>query len=59
VELVIGPIFDVLKELKVIVLGDHADIAKLQAANRSLRTANETITHRLDALEIKQRAHGW
>jgi hypothetical protein len=54
----VGPIFDVLKELKGIVLADHGDlvdakreIAKLKAANDNLTSSNSALLSELNALK--------
>lgn len=47
----VGPIIDMLKELKVIVLGDQADIAKLQAANDNLQQEVNALHAANDNLE--------
>ncbi|WP_414464648.1 tail fiber domain-containing protein [Hyphomicrobium sp. DY-1] len=66
----IGPLVDMLKELKVLVLGDHESLAKLQAANDNMasaikslqatnaafKAANDNLARRLDALEKKAAA---
>jgi hypothetical protein len=49
----VGPIIDMLKELKAMVLGDHAEIVRLKAENEALKASNAAILKRLEALEAR------
>ncbi|WP_414462398.1 tail fiber domain-containing protein [Hyphomicrobium sp. DY-1] len=49
----VGPIFEMLKELKAMVFGDHAAIAKLDANGEKLQAANDNLEVEVEALKAQ------